>query len=411
MLQFTLALTGVIACALAMVNGLRIGQARTFIKGSRTLETVTEAVQLSPRDPEVYRARGAVLSKRREFDLAVEDLKQAIELRPRDYKLWIELAKVLDKRGDTSSALIAVGQARSLAPFYFAVHWETAILEEKLGRHEEAFKEFRAGALTAPQIRGPLMERAWNTFGGDCGAVQVAMDPQTTQEHLALARFFMHKQRPVETIGLLRLIGHDLSNEDRRELIQDFLNAKQFPEAYEMWAWGRVDRPTSHAVGTIADGGFESERLSHEVGFDWFVDEIPGVSVTIDKQTMHSGMSSLRLNWNGAQNPSDNVILQLVLVKPNTRYELTFVARAQNLVTGGEPIVTIVDVNEKDNKNLAQSSALPLHNTGWQYLSLDFTTEGSTRAIRIALQRRNCSEQSCPIFGTLWLDDFRLSAR
>jgi Tfp pilus assembly protein PilF len=409
MLRFTLVSLGVLACVLAMLGALRIGQARALLTRNRSLASVTEAVQLSPHDPEVYRGRAAVLSNSKEFDLAVDDLRQAIALRPRDYKLWTELARVLNKQGNTSSALIAITQARSLAPFYYSVHWETGTLLEKLGRYEEAFAEFRAAALTAPVIRGPIMEKAWKAYDGNIEAIQRAMDPQTSEERLSLAWFFIRKQRPVAAMSVIRQIG-DLSHDERKELLRQFLKAKQFSEAYEVWDLGTDDYRGTPKVGAFNDGGFESGQLSDEEGFTWIVDDIPGVSVSVDKQTAHSGASSVRINWNGAQNPFDKVISQRVLVNPNTRYQLNFAAITQDLTSGGAPVVTIIDVSEKNSTDLAQSSPLALSNTSWHNVSVDFATANSTRAIQIALRRQNC-ERPCPIFGTMWLDDFRLSER
>jgi ChAPs (Chs5p-Arf1p-binding proteins) len=405
MLRFTLALAGGFACVLGMVSVLRIGQARSLVKRDRSLATLTQAVQLSPDDPDVYVARAAILAKRGEFDLAVDDLKQAIGLKPRDYDSWFELGRVFYKRGDINSALVAMSEARSRAPFNFAVHWNMAILLQKAGRHEEAFREFRATALTDPEIIEFVIENAWKTYAGNCEAVQRAVDPRTTQEQLTLAHFFINKDRSVEAMNLVRMIG-SLSAKERRQLVRDFLDAKQFADAQEVWAGGRANR----RVGIIDDGGFENERLSNEPGFTWVIeDEPPGVTVSLDEDNAYSGLSSLRLNWKGTSDPSDEVISQLVLVEPNTRYELNFAARAQDLKSGGPPVITIIDVSQTDKKILAQSHQLPLGNSGWQVLSLEFATGASTRAIRIVLQRENCSERSCPIFGTLWLDDFRLS--
>ncbi|MGH9970461.1 MAG: tetratricopeptide repeat protein [Pyrinomonadaceae bacterium] len=409
MLRFTLILAGVIACVMGMLNVLRIGQARSLVKRNRSLATITQAVQLSPHDPDVYLARAALLAKRGEFGLAVDDLRQAIALRPRDYKTWDELGEVLAKKGDTNAALVALSEARSLAPFYFGVRWDTALLLQKLGRHEEAFREFRVATLTLPGLLTLVIENAWETYAGNCEEVQRAVDPRTTQEQLALARFFINKDRAVEAMNLVRLIG-DLSGDERRQLVGDFLQAKLFAEAHEVWAGEKADSPFNRTVGIIEDGGFESARLSDELGFTWVVeDELPGVGISLDHENAHSGRSSLRVNWTGTPDPSDDVISQLVLVEPNTRYELNFAVRAQDLITGGAPVVNIVDVSEADNRKLAQSSALPLGNSGWQNFSVGFATTTSTRAVRIALQRQSCSDRPCPIFGSLWLDDFGLS--
>jgi hypothetical protein len=41
-------------------------------------------------------------------------------------------------------------------------------------------------------------------------------------------------------------------------------------------------------------------------------------------------------------------------------------------------------------------------------LSFEFTTLPASEAAIIRLQRNNCDSSPCPIFGTLWLDQFRI---
>ena len=120
MLRFTFVLAGVIACVLGMLSALRIGHARSMVNRSRSLATVTEAMQLSPHDPDLYLARAAILANREEVGLAIDDLKCAIALRPRDHKSWNELARLLAKKGDNNSALAAQSEARALAPFKYS---------------------------------------------------------------------------------------------------------------------------------------------------------------------------------------------------------------------------------------------------------------------------------------------------
>jgi tetratricopeptide (TPR) repeat protein len=408
MLRFTLVLAGVIACVMGMLNVLRIGQARSLVKRNRSLATVTQAVQLSPHDPDVYFARAAVLAKRGEFGLAVDDLRQAIALRPRDYKSWIELARLLAKRGDNNSALVALSEARALAPFYAGPHWDTAVLLQKLGRHDEAFKEFRAATATQPALLTNVIEMAWDVYAGDCEAVERAVDPRTAQEQLAVAHFFIGKGKAVEALSLVRSANHLLYSE-RRRFVVEFLAAKEFNDAYELWAGGREKNSTGSAVATIDDGGFESGRLSDEPGFAWITNDIPATSLSVDSSNHHNGERSLQINWRGSSDASDEIISQLVLVEPNTRYQLSFMARAQDLVTGGAPVVTVTDVSQKNDQRLAQSPTLPLGTSGWQNIGVDFTTSNPTRAVRIGVQRESCTEHPCPIFGSLWLDDFRLN--
>ena len=56
------------------------------------------------------------------------------------------------------------------------------------------------------------------------------------------------------------------------------------------------------------------------------------------------------------------------------------------------------------------SPTAPSGTNGWQKVTLDFKTSAKGDAIIVRLSRAACSEQDqiCPIFGTIWYDDFSL---
>jgi tetratricopeptide (TPR) repeat protein len=411
-IRLTCVAVGMVVCVLGMQSVLRVGAARSLAKSSLqngSLAAAGEAVRLSPDDPEAYFARAISLLGRQEQNLAVDDLRRAITLRPRDYKLWWELGTTLSRTGKNDAALAAMKEAQVLAPFYAGPHWDTALLLQKLGRQDEAFKEFRGATATKPALLPMVIEMAWDIYGKDCQALQRAVDSQTAQEQLAVAHFFIGKGKATEALGLIRSVNH-LPYYQRRQFVVELLAAKEFAYARELWAGHRGKNPASPMAGTIDDGGFESGRLSDEPGFAWIVHEIPATSLSIDSSDPGNGENNLLIKWQGSSDASDEIISQLVLVEPNTRYRLSFMARAQELVTGGVPLITITDVSQKNEQRLAHSSTLPLGTSSWQNIAAEFTTTNATRAVRLGVQRQSCPERPCPIFGSLGLDDFFLSS-
>ncbi|MBA2338845.1 MAG: carbohydrate binding domain-containing protein, partial [Pyrinomonadaceae bacterium] len=120
----------------------------------------------------------------------------------------------------------------------------------------------------------------------------------------------------------------------------------------------------------------------------------------------HTGNRSLRIDWTGEAPQAFPLITQTVLVEPATRYRLSFAARARDVVTGGPPLVIVVDATS--NQELTKSKPLPQDTTPWQDYSSDFTTSRSASAIIISVQRQTCTSGQCPIFGHTWLDDISL---
>ncbi|HEY6122644.1 MAG TPA: carbohydrate binding domain-containing protein, partial [Pyrinomonadaceae bacterium] len=189
------------------------------------------------------------------------------------------------------------------------------------------------------------------------------------------------------------------------------LESNRFEEAYEVWLSGivKADTPTYDGIPSIANGGFESEMVLSDRGFDWqFPHGFATVSASLDGNEPHSGKHSLRLDWHGDADRSGLVIQQLVLVVPKTRYRLNFAARTQSLATICAPVITIIDPKVTVRSPLAQSSGLPQNSSEWRDYTLGFTTGDTTNVILIAITRQGSEGQPCPIFGTTWLDDFSL---
>ncbi|MGI8917454.1 MAG: hypothetical protein ACR2H6_02545, partial [Pyrinomonadaceae bacterium] len=54
---------------------------------------------------------------------------------------------------------------------------------------------------------------------------------------------------------------------------------------------------------------------------------------------------------------------------------------------------------------LGQSAPIGFESSAWQSLNFDFRTNDED-AVELRLQRKPCNNAPCPIFGSLWLDNF-----
>jgi hypothetical protein len=207
----------------------------------------------------------------------------------------------------------------------------------------------------------------------------------------------------------------DVTVEGRRELVTLLITAKHFSEAYEVWSSGPDTNGggsklgIGDGIGAITNGGFEDQINLDDSGFGWQLRrEQPGFAISRDTSQPRTGVYSLRVDWKGTSNPSEAVLSQLVLVQPNTRYQLRVAMRTEEIVTGGLPTIVVTDVSGSDPHPLVSSAPLPAGTNGWQEVTLEFATSDTTRAVLINLQRQNCPSGPCPIFGRLWLDAFTL---
>jgi hypothetical protein len=223
--------------------------------------------------------------------------------------------------------------------------------------------------------------------------------------HVGLARFFVAHGKIGEGVQQFRAAG-GLSEDDRRGLLKDLFTARRFLEAHEVWSSGR--NGDTGGIAAFINGGFESEIKLDDPGFGWQVRTAEAVSISSDLQNPHSGARSIRVDWSGKSDPSDQVIFQLLLVEPGTRYRLSFAARTEELVTGGLPVVVVIDASDDKNSILIKSKTLPQGTNQWQTYISEFTTTETTKGVFIRVRRENCDTTPCPAFGHVWFDDFSL---
>lgn len=374
------------------------------------LPPVVKAVELSPADPEAHYLLAAMLAEQGNQAAAIKEYEQALALRPDDYVFWLELATARDSAGDANGALMAAKEAVRLAPFYGQPRWLLGNLLLRAGEREAAFTELRDAARKDTAHLPTLIDLAWNVRKGDVKSVEQSLQPTTHQERLALARFFIKRGETAAAVAQFRASGA-LSATERRQWIGELIAAKRFPEAYELWRSERSKGETAAPVGGqhITNGGFEEEIKTEGVEFDWsFLDNRQAVAFALDGNAPVEGAQSLRLEFKGTVDASTSLLTQLVVVEPNTRYRLRFMARTQELKTGGPPLVVIGDASSKENRELSQSPPLLPDLKEWREYVVEFQTGAETLAVLVKLRRQPCSTAPCPIFGLLWLDNFSL---
>ena len=193
-------------------------------------------------------------------------------------------------------------------------------------------------------------------------------------------------------------------------LISDLISAFRYHDAMAIWNEIAPGPAYVASDGHLIDRGFE-DNLSHGPGavFGWQVQSNSQVQIGIDAAQGHTGSRSLRLYFQVRSHIDTINVSQLVPVKPNTQYDFECYVKTERLESAETPVILIV--NAVDEAGLAGSAA-PNGTNDWQRVALSFKTGDKSEAIRVKMVRNSCAESPvCPIFGTVWYDDFDLKSR
>ena len=368
------------------------------------------ATRWAPRDPFSHWTLGALEEK--DFSAnnladAVHEYEIAVELSPNDYRYWMELGRGLEASGDNAGGERALGRAVELAPAYSQPRWYFGNLLLREGRVDAAFQQLARAGKDTPEIRAQVFNLAGQVFGTDVDAIANAVCTSVAMR-IQLAIYLVSKLKFEEAMRVWsgtqnRSSERELADELKKQLIA----AKQFQAALVVMREIEFDAGKLPVLEQFINGGFEAgSTLTSSDSFGWSITSGSQAQIAIDSQA-HSGRNSLRIVFRAPTKLETIPVSQAIVVEPDTQYHFECYARTNDLTTGSPPLITILSA--ADNATLASSPPMPTGTNDWQRISLDFKTKPKSDGVIVRLSRQPCSEtQVCPIFGTVWYDDFKL---
>jgi tetratricopeptide (TPR) repeat protein len=373
-------------------------------------QKATVAGQLAPGDPAAKWLAASIEKDKFSLDSAENSLKMfedVIRLSPYDFRWWIELGRAYEQAGRLDRAEAAFKRAIELAPHYTFPHWQTGNFYLRQDRSDDAFAEFRKTTENNLPYREQVFSLAWEYFDKDASKVeQFAGDSPNTRAYLAL--FFASKRAPMDSLRIWNTLSDEQKNENAnvsKVITQSLYERRLFRAAVEFSRQNGLD-PNAQAEA-ITNAGFEKPiAVKGESFFGWNIEETEKVKVEFDPNQKHEGARGLRLVFSGYAKPDLLAVWQTVAIQPRTNYRLSFWVKTENLKTGGPPAINVMD--GADNKLIAVSKAFPTGTNDWQEIVLDFATPENAEGVIIKTGRTYCGD-NCPIVGTLWYDDFKLS--
>ena len=399
-----MALLWIVLCLVGIWFSARVGYARLVARyASVTGELVAanKAVEITPLDAHTHKVRSIILQNSGDVIGAAKELELAISLRPRDDYLWLQLGVIRDELGQPE-ALLAFNESVRLAPYYAHPQWQRGNFLLRSGSYEQAFADLRTAAASNRTLVPTLIDLAWGVSRKNPQLTQRWAGITDDKMRISFALFLAKQGKPRDALEQFRACKV-VPNQVRAELLQELIAANGFREAFEIWKG--IERPGDTAA-SIHDGDFESRDSFDNTGFGWrFSQTLQGTRLSLDRDQAQSGSQSMLINFQGYSDPASVLLSQLVIVEPGRRYRVKFGARTKEMVTGGLPVITVTDAGV-EKKQLGESSGIEFDS--WRPVSFDFKTTNTTEAITLGLQRKRCSSDPCPIFGSLWLDNFSI---
>lgn len=391
--------------------------AEYFDPNEGTLDAAHLAARMAPDDPLTHWRIGLVSQKTLPLDqqiAAIAEYEKAVSLSPNDYRFWMTLGTAQEQVGNPAQAELALKRAVALAPAYAYPHWYLGNLFLRTGRYDEAFAELRLASQADIELLPQLFNLVWEIYKDDPEALKNAVG-QSSTARANFAHYLIGRKRIDDGLRL----WNGLSSEERRankdvgeKMIANLIAALRYHDALQVW--NDVMSEKFHMeIDRIFDGSFEEPvAYAGDTIFGWYVRSAPQMHIGIDPNKSHNGERSLRLVFQVRTNIQDLNASQLIAVERNKQYEFECYVATDKLETGSAPQIQFFDANT--GEALATSGMAPSGTNDWQQIKFNFKTGDKTQAIMLKIVRYTCSTEDtpiCPIFGSVWYDDFTLKRR
>jgi tetratricopeptide (TPR) repeat protein len=390
--------------------------AEYFNSSGNDLRVAEMARSFAPDDPLTHWRMAQVTQKNLPLDQqvqAIAEYEKAVSLSPNDYRFWMSLGTASEQAGETAKAEQALRRAVELAPAYSYPRWYLGNLLLRNGRYDEAFAELRLASQADPQLQPQQFNLIWEVYNNDPDALQKSVG-ESPKARAEFGLYLLGRQKFEDGLRMWESLKVDEKRSNRQTgeaIVTNLIAAHRFHDAVRVWN-DIVNEKFRAEAGRVFDGGFEeASSYGQEMVFGWQVKGVQGLQIGIDDRS-HGGANSLRLIFHVRTNIEDVNIVQLVPVAPNTEYDFEFYVATEKIETGSPPLVLLVDPTTSGV--LAASPAAAIGTSEWNRVGLTFKTGGKTEAVMIKVARPSCGTKEapiCPIFGSVWYDDFSLKRR
>jgi hypothetical protein len=337
-------------------------------------------------------------------EVAVANRQEALRRNPASPTRWTDLGEALRASGRIEEARYCFKRAVELGPQSPPVFWRTALFYSEIKELSRSHEYMGRMLELVPEYRKLVFE----TYEASGSSIDDILEHGIPRQSTLAQEYFRYLLARDAALADIKktwewLNKHSLIDEYLAGDYTDFLlNKNQYAAAFEIWknAMGAHDSSRSSS-DLVFNGGFERDSI--QSGLDWRFSGNQGARVNLDSTVVHSGSSSLRIEFDGGSNIDFNSVAHAVVAEPG-RYRFSAWIKASDLTTDQGIGFRIVD-----SSGQVIDRTTPLNGThDWTRVDLDFTLSPPVRLLRIEVVRQPSWKFDNKIRGKAWLDDVSL---
>jgi O-antigen ligase/tetratricopeptide (TPR) repeat protein len=361
---------------------------------------VEDPVIRIPFDAEYYIAKANRLSGAGDDASAAAALRFAVRLRNHDYDLWLRLAQLDAKTGNSDSADEAFRNAIFLAPLYGEPHFYYGLFLLQTPRNIDSINELVYAARRDRLYTDNVLQLIWGRTTYIPQYLEYLTTDGNFQTNVSVMRFLLEKQEYGLIVDLFCRV--EFSDIERDMITRKLFEKRAIREASRIY---HRQCQTEDEQPLLIDGDFEMSEVRKGTGFGWLLGEGLGkTNIGFDRSAPSHGVQSLKFMLSGEVRSA--FLEQTVAIRANTGYTMSFSYKSRSIVSGGPVVMQVLAMRSEEWHPVAEVS-LSNNAPDWQRASVSFES-GETQAIKVILISRPCGGPKCPIYGELWVDDFRL---
>jgi tetratricopeptide (TPR) repeat protein len=406
----------VAAVAIAVVVsffGIRMAIAADAADGT-TAKDLELAAGLEPRNPEYWFRLGHYEQFSLEDpnpDRALDAFHRAIALDPHYTEAWLDLATSYELDGNTEATRDAYQRAKESYPASAEVSWRYGNYLLRAGDLPRAFEELHRALQADPHRAAAAFSRVYRADQNIDDILTKVLPAQANVyvDVIAEARSANQLAVAQEVWAHLLTLHPHLETRDFYRLVDTLLAAGEDADARRIWDQGIATQnlpPLLQPRGSVIwDPSFESGISNFS--FAWYFQPIvQGVRTTFDSTQKLSGTQSLRISFDGKQNPNLDVACTFGIVAPGTRYLFSGWIKTQELTTN-QGISFRLRGFGKDSASPVDSREIH-GTTPWTVIDIPWTAGPEIRRVQVCVRRDPSDNPDVRISGSAWVDDVTL---